>query len=360
MIDGRTPLSLRWSALVLSLVAVVASVLVAVPSYADRDIPTVRAQVHRLYAQAEQASERFNAAREEMRTAQVRLRASREDLARQQREVSVLRGQVAASVVSQYQGQALSSATQVLLSSNPDAFLSQLSTVSAFQDQQAQLVTDFAVQAKQLGLRRQAAQREVVRVQEIKQQLGAEKATINRKAASAKQLLGRLQVRAAARRQAARQAATEAARQAAQQAASRRPAVSRSANRTAAPPAAATSAPVSGSAAAAVAFAQAQVGKAYVYGASGPSAYDCSGLTMAAWAQAGVSLPHSASGQMSSGTPVSQSQLHPGDLVFYYSPVHHVGMYIGNGQIVHAANPSTGVSIAPVNSMPYSGAVRPG
>jgi len=57
---------------------------------------------------------------------------------------------------------------------------------------------------------------------------------------------------------------------------------------------------------------------------------------------------------------VSQSDLQPGDLVFYYSPVSHVGIYVGNGQIVHAANPSTGVEILGVNTMPYSGAVRPG
>jgi cell wall-associated NlpC family hydrolase len=107
-------------------------------------------------------------------------------------------------------------------------------------------------------------------------------------------------------------------------------------------------------------YALAQVGDAYVYGASGPDAFDCSGLTMMAWAQAGVSLPHSSSSQMSSGTPVSSSQLQPGDLVFYYSPVSHVGIYIGNGRIVHAANPSDGVLTAPVFSMPYSGAVRPG
>ncbi len=70
---------------------------------------------------------------------------------------------------------------------------------------------------------------------------------------------------------------------------------------------------------------------------------------MMAWAAAGVALPHSSGAQMGSGTPVSQSQLAPGDLVFYYSPVSHVGIYIGNGQIVHAANPSTGVQVAPVN-----------
>ncbi len=116
----------------------------------------------------------------------------------------------------------------------------------------------------------------------------------------------------------------------------------------------------SGRAKIAVNYALAQVGKAYVYGAAGPDAFDCSGLTMAAWAQAGVSLPHSSSGQMGYGTSVSSDSLQPGDLVFYYSPVHHVGMYIGNGMIVHAANPSSGVEISSLFSMPYSGAVRPG
>ena len=104
----------------------------------------------------------------------------------------------------------------------------------------------------------------------------------------------------------------------------------------------------------------AQVGDAYVYGAAGPSAFDCSGLTMMAWAQAGVALPHSSSAQYSSGTRVAARALRPGDLVFYYSPISHVGMYIGNGMIVHAANPSTGVQVTGLYSMPYVGAVRPG
>ncbi len=117
---------------------------------------------------------------------------------------------------------------------------------------------------------------------------------------------------------------------------------------------------VSGRASAAVNYALAQVGKPYVYGASGPNSYDCSGLTMASWAQAGVSLPHSSSAQQGYGSPVSSSDLQPGDLVFYYQPVSHVGIYIGNGTIVHAANPNDGVTTAGVFSMPYSGAVRPG
>ena len=104
----------------------------------------------------------------------------------------------------------------------------------------------------------------------------------------------------------------------------------------------------------------AQVGDSYVYGAAGPSSFDCSGLTMMAWGQAGVGLPHSSSAQYSSGPHVSAADLQPGDLVFYYSPISHVGMYIGNGLIVHAANPGSGVLVSDLYSMPYVGAVRPG
>ncbi|MGZ4438635.1 MAG: C40 family peptidase, partial [Nocardioidaceae bacterium] len=157
---------------------------------------------------------------------------------------------------------------------------------------------------------------------------------------------------------AANAAAARAA--AAQAAAPRTPEPSRSAPTTPTAPVPTASVPASGRAAAAVAYAMAQVGKAYVYGAAGPSAFDCSGLTMQAWSAAGVSLPHSAAAQQGYGTPVSESQLQPGDLVFYYSPVSHVGMYIGGGKIVNAENPSVGVAIAPLHMMPYAGAVRPG
>jgi cell wall-associated NlpC family hydrolase len=120
------------------------------------------------------------------------------------------------------------------------------------------------------------------------------------------------------------------------------------------------SVPASGRAGAAVSYAMAQVGDSYSYGAAGPDAFDCSGLTMMAWAQAGVGLPHSSSAQYGSGPHVASSALQPGDLVFYYQPISHVGIYIGNGMIVHAANPSTGVVVSGVYSMPYTGAVRPG
>nr|WP_231747968.1 C40 family peptidase [Auraticoccus cholistanensis] len=116
----------------------------------------------------------------------------------------------------------------------------------------------------------------------------------------------------------------------------------------------------SGRAADAVAFAKAQIGKPYGYGATGPGAYDCSGLTGAAWRAAGVSLPRTSQQQFGSGQSVSIGSLQPGDLVFYYGGISHVAIYVGGGQIVHASRPGKPIGYAPVDSMPIAGARRVG
>jgi peptidoglycan DL-endopeptidase CwlO len=105
-----------------------------------------------------------------------------------------------------------------------------------------------------------------------------------------------------------------------------------------------------GSASAAVSYAMAQVGKPYCYGGEGPGCYDCSGLTMMAWRQAGVSLPHSSSAQFNVGRRISASELQPGDLIFYYSPISHVSMYIGNGQRVSATHTGDYVRVQSLGS----------
>lgn len=99
-------------------------------------------------------------------------------------------------------------------------------------------------------------------------------------------------------------------------------------------------------------------GSPYVYGAAGPDTFDCSGLTSWSYQQAGISIPRSSSAQSQSGTPVSREQLAPGDLVFFYSPVSHVGMYIGNGQMVHAPQEGDVVKVAPVMWGDFVGARR--
>ena len=100
----------------------------------------------------------------------------------------------------------------------------------------------------------------------------------------------------------------------------------------------------------AVNFALAQVGKPYVYDAGGPGSYDCSGLTMAAWAAAGVKLPHNAEAQYSYGTHIAEADLQPGDLLFMYHPIGHVTIYIGNGLMVSAPQPGENVKIVTVAS----------
>jgi cell wall-associated NlpC family hydrolase len=108
----------------------------------------------------------------------------------------------------------------------------------------------------------------------------------------------------------------------------------------------------------AVDTALAQLGDPYVWGAGGPNAFDCSGLTQYAYAAAGISLPHSSKTQSTMGIPVSRGQLQPGDLVFFYSPVSHVGMYIGNGQMVHASTFGSPVLVTSVDMAGYAGARR--
>jgi cell wall-associated NlpC family hydrolase len=115
----------------------------------------------------------------------------------------------------------------------------------------------------------------------------------------------------------------------------------------------------SGNAEVVVKFALAQQGEPYVFAAAGPNSWDCSGLTMAAWQQVGVSLPHSAHQQYNMIKHVSRGNLEPGDLVFFYSDLHHVGIYIGNGQVVHAPTTGDVVKVASIDAMPYAGAGRP-
>ena len=296
---------------------------------ADPDIKDVQAKVDALYHQAEKAQENYHDAQLQLRDLRRDLSDLRADQRRQDERTSAARQQLTNAIVHQYQGDDLSALGQVIVSNNPGDFLGELSTMSSYNDLQTQLYARYTTQAKALDLRAQATEKRLAQISQLQKRMAKDKKAVDAKLADAKALLGKLE---------ADQRAAMSSRSA-----PRFPAVA-----------------ASGRAAAAVAYAKAQVGKPYVYGAAGPNAYDCSGLTMASWARAGVGLPHSSSAQYGSGPHVSASQLQPGDLVFYYQPISHVGMYIGGGMIVHAANPSSGVTISGLYSMPYTGAVRPG
>ena len=330
MFDGRK----RIAAILAFLTALAGIGLsAALPANADPSIDSVQQKVDGLYHQAEIASERYNTARDSLKASQTKLRALNADLGHQRATVDTMRKQVAALVVDQYQGQSLSTASQLMLSNKPGAFVDNLNAVSAYNSQRGQMMQQYSDELQRLQLRQKAVSDEVAALRKTKQTLAREKAQVDSKAADAKQLLDKLKAEQRRKLMASQGSAA---------------------------PTTVSSVPASGRAAAAVHFAMAQVGKAYVYGAAGPNAYDCSGLTMRAWGMAGVGLPHSSSAQQGSGVRVSECELRPGDLVFYYSPVSHVGMYIGNGLIVNAENPSSGVRVTGLHSMPYVGAVRPG
>jgi cell wall-associated NlpC family hydrolase len=314
-------------------VATSAGMIPSGTAHAKPSIEDVQHRVDRLYHAAEQASERYNQIHVQLKQMRGDVRALRADQARQQRRTEQARQVVADSIIQQYEGDSLSAVGQAVVAKDPTQFVSQLTTMSAFNSMQASQYSSFVTEAKALQIRKDATNAQLAKVAELEKQAAQDKATISRNLASAKSLLDKMKADARERMLAASRSST---------------------------PVSTSDIPVSGRAAAAVRYAMAQVGKAYVYGAAGPSAYDCSGLTMAAWGAAGVGLPHSSSAQYGSGTHISASQLQPGDLVFYYHPISHVGMYIGHGMIVNAENPSSGVRVTGLYSMPYVGAVRPG
>lgn len=323
----------RVGATILGLCAIAAIAFVpATPAQADPDIKDVKARVDRLYHEAEVAQERLHDATLDLADLRRDLAGLKADQARQDERLAVVRDQVSDAVVRQLEGEGISTVGQIVVSEDPGSFLDSLSTMSSFNDLQASLLADYDTELEALEIRREATDARTKEIAELTAQLNAEKETVDDKLAEAKSVLADLEAEERERLLASRSGVT------------RMP----------------SAVPASGRAAAAVQYAMAQVGDAYVYGAMGENAFDCSGLTMRAWAQAGVSLPHSSSAQYGSGPHIAASDLQPGDLVFYYSPISHVGIYIGNGMIVHAANPGTGVAVSGLYSMPYVGAVRPG
>jgi cell wall-associated NlpC family hydrolase len=300
----------------------------AQPAQAEPKIDDVQKQVDTLFHDAEQASERLNDAKLELAGLRRDLVSLQADQDRQDTKLESSREDLQQSIVSQYEGQSLSAVGVVAGTDDASSFVSNLSTMSAYNDLQSQLFDSFTTQAKALDIRAKATQQRAAEIQQKQDELSAEKQTIDEKYAQAKQLLDKLKDQ------------------------EREALLTRGSVRMP------SGIDASGRAAIAIHYAMAQVGKAYVYGAAGPNAFDCSGLMMMAWAQAGISLPHSSSAQSGMGRHVASSDLQPGDLVFYYSPISHVAMYIGNGLIVEAANPGAGVRVSGVFSMPYSGAVR--
>ncbi|GAA2757162.1 C40 family peptidase [Actinopolymorpha rutila] len=320
-----------------------AALVAAVPgaSYAEprRDIGQVRKQVDDLYQQAEKAAEQANELNDQTKVIDRRVGKLDSDVARQQKRLDSLRGQIGQFAAAEYRAGSVDSTVQLLVAKDPKEYIAQMSTAQAFAGQQGDLLLQLQSEQKRLSEQKAARQAELNRLREARDTAKARKKQADANVAEAKSVLSRLTAAERRRVQAREQAASRPSRGQEE----RIPLPSGS-----------------GRGATALAFARAQLGEPYVFGAAGPSTWDCSGLTMMAWRQAGVSLPHSSRAQYAMSAKVSRSQLRPGDLVLFYSDMHHIGIYVGNGIVLHAPRPGKSVEYLPMRYMPYAGAVRPG
>ncbi|MEV7435130.1 C40 family peptidase [Streptomyces griseoviridis] len=304
----------------------------------------VRAKVDRLYRQAESATEKYNGAKETADAAEKRLGALRDEAARKTEDLNTAREALGSYAAAQYRDGGLDPTLQLMLSSSPDQYLNGAEFAQYAGGRQAAAVGAVREQLREIERLRGRARVELETLKARQAELRARKRTITGKLDEARALLSRLPAD-----DRALVGETGAGR------ASRSVAATRAGL---ASPASATAAAPNSRTAAAVAYAYAKLGSPYVWGATGPHAFDCSGLIQAAYRAAGVSLPRTTYAQIDAGRRVSRSALRPGDLVFFYSGISHVGIYVGNGQMIHAPNPSAPVRLAPIDEMPFAGATR--
>ncbi|MFF9685146.1 NlpC/P60 family protein [Streptomyces sp. NPDC014623] len=301
----------------------------------------VGAEVDRLHHDAEVATEKYNGAKEAVTASEKSLDALRDEAARRTERLNAARDALGSFATAQYRSGGIDPAIRLALSSDPDEYLERASYEARAGDRQAGAVNGVRRQVGHIAQLRARAEDELAVLSSRRADLKKHKDAVRTKLADARKLLATLT--------AGQRAAYERSAGAAHGGGAVRAGRSVPRGSVAAPNA---------RAAQAVDFAYGALGKPYVWGATGPFSFDCSGLTQAAWRAAGVSLPRTTYTQINAGRRVPRSALAPGDLVFFYSGVTHVGLYIGGGQMIHAPRPGAAVRIAPITEMPFAGATR--
>ncbi|GGQ81182.1 C40 family peptidase [Streptomyces pilosus] len=318
----------------------------------------VEKKVGDLYRQAESATEKYNAAKEQTAKQRKRVDTLLDDVAQRAQKLNDAREELGSYAAAQYRtGAGVPDTATFLLADTPQDVFDQRQVMDRMTGRQKEAVDDYVTQQSETMKKRQEATESLRTLTESQDDLKTAKATVQKKLTDARELMAQLTAEEKARlaaiekkkqEEAARQAA-ELARQQAEQQQAREEAARQDAggsdgtgsSGTATSPSPSTDSSYGTKAEKAIAFARAQIGKPYVWGATGPGSYDCSGLTQAAWKAAGVALPRTTYDQVNAGTTVPVSQAQPGDLVFFYDDVTHVGIYIGNGMMIHAPKPGT-------------------
>ncbi len=323
-------------------------------------IDDARAQLQKLEQEASEIDAQYAAVQEKVAVSTAKVATVRKDLEAQSAKVQALRSQVGQMALQQFQSRNVDTTVALLTTEDPGQFLGRLSTVSKANENANSLLQDFQTEQANLADMQRSADAELKTISADQARMSELNTQSDAKVKAAQAVLDRLT--ADQRRQLEEQRAAEAERAA--DAVRAAQAVSRS---TTAPRPVATQAPapapvVSGTASerarGALAFAMAQIGDRYVMGGTGPDAWDCSGLMMVSYRSVGVSIPRTSQAQYTVGQRVGLADLQPGDLVFFYSGISHVGMYIGNGQMVHASTWSKPVLVASMNLKTFQGGRR--
>ncbi len=319
-------------------VAVTAQSAQAAPSKPSVD--EVKAKVDKLYEEAEHATEKYNGAKEKQETLQKQIGNLQDTVARGQGKLNDLRDDLGSMATAQYRNGGVDASIQLFLSSDPDDYLDKASTLDQLSTKQTEALDDIQSKQRSLEQKREEARTKLDDLADTRKELGSKKEKIQGKLSEARDLLNTLT--------AEQRAAMEAEEARANRAAADRVDLG-------------SGVPASQRASAALSAAQSKIGSPYVWGATGPNSFDCSGLTSWAYAQAGASLPRTSQAQANAGTRIgSTSALQPGDLVLFYGDLHHIGLYAGNGQILHAPKPGASVRYESINNMPFMFGVRIG
>ncbi|MFF8400126.1 NlpC/P60 family protein [Streptomyces sp. NPDC015684] len=305
----------------------------AVPAHAAPH--GTRAEVDRLYEEAERATQAFDKAAERAGTLRREVRDAQDHIARQQQRINTLRERLGSVAGAQYRSGGLDPAVALLFSDDPADYLDKAATLDRIGTRQAGQLRELRSALRDLAQERAEAAGRLADLEKSRKAVVAHKRTVEKKLATARRLLNSL----------------PAAERAAYDRASR-------GDRTDLSDPAGAVAP-DGRTAAALAAVRSALGRPYVWGASGPSGFDCSGLMQWSYAHAGIHLPRTSQEQRFAGRQVPLSQARPGDLVVYRSDASHVAMYVGNGQVIHAPYPGAPVRYDPVGMMPVSSVTRP-
>ncbi|WP_028803249.1 C40 family peptidase [Streptomyces sp. 142MFCol3.1] len=298
----------------------------------------VKSKVDKLYEEAEKATEKLNGAKEKQEKLQKQISSLQDNVARGQEELNELRDGLGSMASAQYRTGGIDPSVALFLSSDPDDYLDKASAMDQLSAQQVEALKKVQEKQRSLAQQRSEASEKLKDLADTRAELAKKKKEVQGKLGEAQKLLNTLTAKEKAALDAEQDRASRA---------SERSALGGS------------STPASGRAGAAFSAAQSKIGSPYVYGASGPSSFDCSGLTSWAYAQAGVSIPRTSQAQANAGTRIySQSDLQVGDLVIFYGDMHHVGLYAGNGQVLHAPRTGTVVRYESIGNMPFQFGVR--